>query len=670
MTSETGVQPAAGTARPRVRATRWVGAAVVAALVALVLAVLYSRAAAPLELGDAGPFVRWGIPVVNVLRDLSAALTIGTLLLGAFLVPEGAETQRRAALARYAAWSATAWASAAAISVVLVYSDLSGTRITDPGFAGQAWPLIWQLEILRSPAIMALMAAAVALLAFIGPGARGMAWLFGLSLVSLYPLALIGHAAGSDDHEAAVDSLLVHLVSVSIWVGGLLALLLMWGRLGKGTPAVVRRYSTVALWCFCAVAASGVVNAVIRVGSIDGLTSRYGILVLTKTALLVALGVFGWAHRQRVVDRLEGGESAGRALFARLAGVESLVMGAALALGVTLSRTAPPVPQVIRKVDAAYNLTGYRAPAAPEASTWFTLWRVEWLFSSVAVIAIVVYLVWALRLHRRGDKWPVLRTISWCTGWLIFLYMVDGAPAIYGRVMFSVHMLGHMTISMLVPIFLVRGGVVTLALRALPKRADKTLGLREIIMASVHSKILSKLANPAVAAVFVFVSLIVFYFSPLFNLALTTHTGHILMTLHFMGSGYLYAWALVGVDPGPTRWAPPVRLVILLIVIAFHAFFGVALMTGTQLLGGDFFTLIQLPYVTDVINDQQRGGTIAWGAGELPTFILAMLIAAEWYRKDTAEGERQSRQADRDDDAQLRAYNEYLATRAGRGSRT
>ncbi|MEO8850565.1 MAG: cytochrome c oxidase assembly protein [Allobranchiibius sp.] len=670
MTSDTGVQAAADTARPRARGSRWIFAAAAAALVVVVLAALYTRAAAPLELGDPGPGVRWGIPVMNVVRDLAAALTVGTLLLGGFLVPEGAETRRRAVLARYAAWSATAWSLTAATSVVLGYSDLSGTRLTDAGFAGQAWPLIWQLETLRSPAIMALMAAAVALLAFIGPGARGMAWLFALSLTALYPLALIGHAAGSDDHEAAVDSLLVHLLAVSVWVGGLLALLLMWGRLGKGTPAVVRRYSTVALWCFCAVALSGTLNAIVRVGSLGNLASRYGVLVLVKVTLLVVLGLFGWQHRRRVVDRLEGGDSPGRALFARLAGMESLVMGAAIALGVTLSRSAPPVPETIRTVDAAYNLTGYRAPAAPQASSWVTLWRVEWLLSSIAVVAIVVYLVWAWRLHHRGDKWPVLRTVSWCIGWLIFLYMVDGAPAIYGRVMFSVHMLGHMTISMLVPIFLVRGGVVTLALRALPKRSDKTLGLRELILTSVHSKILGKVANPAVAAVFVFVSLIIFYYSPLFNLALTTHTGHLLMTLHFMASGYLYAWALVGIDPGPTRWAPPIRLVILLMAITFHAFFGVALMTGDQLLGGDFFTLIQLPYVTDAITDQQRGGTIAWGAGELPTFMIAMLIAAEWYRKDTAEGERQSRQADRDDDAQLRAYNDYLATRAGRGSQS
>ncbi|MDQ2852481.1 MAG: bifunctional copper resistance protein CopD/cytochrome c oxidase assembly protein [Actinomycetota bacterium] len=650
----------------------WVRAVAPVALAVVVGCLFFSRAAAPLELGDPGAFVRWGLPVANVLRDLCAALTVGSLLLGGFLVPEGAASRRRARLARYAAWAATGWALIGAAGVVLSFADVAGTPLGAAGFTQQAWAAIWQIELLRAPAIMALIAAVIAVLAYLGPEVKGMAWLFGLSLVALYPLALIGHAAGSDGHEVAVDSLLVHLLAVTIWVGGLLALLLMWGRLGKGTAVVVRRYSSVALWCFVAVAGSGVLNAALRVGSFSGLASRYGVIVLFKGVLLVGLGTFGAVYRARVIARLDdGGASAGRMLFARLAGVESLVMGAAIAAGVALSRSAPPVVQVdLGKADIAYNLTGYATPPAPHISTWVGAWRVEWLFTAVAVVGIAVYLAWVVRLARRGDRWPVIRTVSWCLGWLIFLYMVDGAPAIYGPVMFSVHMLGHMAISMLVPILLVRGGVVTLALRALRKRHDLTLGPREVILLLVHSRPVAILANPAVAASFVFISLIVFYYSPLFRFALSTHTGHLLMIVHFMSSGYLYAWALVGIDPGPKRWPPPARLAVLLIAITFHAFFGVALMTGTALLGGDFFTLLHLPYVTDVINDQQRGGTIAWGSGEVPTFMLAMLIAWEWYRKDTAEGERQSRQADRDGDAELRAYNDYLATRSGRGGST
>ena len=86
-----------------------------------------------------------------------------------------------------------------------------------------------------------------------------------------------------------------------------------------------------------------------------------------------------------------------------------------------------------------------------------------------------------------------------------------------------------------------------------------------------------------------FGTLIVFYYSPWFYLSLTTHTGHVLMVAHFMITGYIYAYSLVGIDPGPKRWAPPIRMLILLVAIAFHAFFGVAMMTGTTLLAPDLF---------------------------------------------------------------------------------
>ena len=84
-------------------------------------------------------------------------------------------------------------------------------------------------------------------------------------------------------------------------------------------------------------------------------------------------------------------------------------------------------------------------------------------------------------------------------------------------------------------------------------------------------------------------SLVVFYYSPLFQLALRTHTGHLLMTAHFLLTGYLFAWVLVGVDPGPQKWAPALRLVVLFATISFHAFFGVAMISGTTLLAPDFF---------------------------------------------------------------------------------
>ena len=265
-----------------------------------------------------------------------------------------------------------------------------------------------------------------------------------------------------------------------------------------------------------------------------------------------------------------------------------------------------------------------------------------------------------MKLQRRGDTWPIHRTILWTLGWIMFVWATSGAPDIWGRVLFSVHMVMHMVIAMVVPLLLVPAAPLTLALRALPSRPDRTWGPREVILQVVHSRAMTVLSNPVVAAALFFGSLAAFYWSPLFELALTTHSGHLLMLAHFFITGYMFTWALIGIDPGPPKWSPAMLLLILFATISFHAFFGVAL-TGTQfVLAPGFFEQINLPWGPQLLADQERAGEIAWGFGEAPTLILAILVARQWFSRDRQETVRLDRQADRDDDAALRAYNARL----------
>lgn len=645
------------------------------ALVALGLVVpaaVLTGAAQPSVAGlaDPGAVVRWGLPLVRAIQDVGAAATIGLLLMAGLIVPEGARTARRATAARYAAATGAVWAVAAVVGTVLGFADIAGEPLSTPGFVAQMWSSVWSIDALRVTAISALLAIVVAIGAALARTRGAMAWLFFVGLFAVLPLALGGHAAGSADHDAAVNSLAFHLLGVVVWVGGLLALVALRPVLGKATAASVARYSTLAGWCFVFVALSGVLNAWIRIGDLGGLWTAYGVLIIGKVVALVLLGLAGWWQRRGIVDRLREGVAV-RHAFTRLATLEAVVMGAAIGIATVLARSAPPVPDTLPgKADPVLALSGYATPAPITAASWLTSWRIEWLFATVAVLAVGLYLAGAVRMHRRGDRWPVGRTICWVVGWAIFAYTTNGAPGIYGRVMFSVHMTMHMTISMAVPMLLVLAAPVTLALRTLEPRRDKTLGPRELILAVVHSRVMRVLGNPIVAGLIFFGSLVVFYFSPLLQLAMETHTGHILMVFHFLAAGYLFAWVLVGVDPGPKKWQPSLRLVVLFATISFHAFFGVALMMGTSVLAPDFFDQLHLSWVPDPLADQRLGGAVAWGVGELPTLVLALLVTLAWVRADDAESRRGDRQADRDDDAQLRAYNAQLAAMAAADHRT
>ena len=647
-------------------------AAVVVVAVVVPAGLLGGAFAAPVAgLPDAGAIVRWGLPIVRAIHDLAAASTVGLLVVAATIIPESRNTSRRITAARYACASGVVWVLAGLVGLVFTFASSSGTTPADPTFGAQLQTFVLQLEFLRVAAISSAMALVVTTGAAVVRRRSGMVALAVLSILAIVPLSFAGHSADSASHDTSVNFLALHLVSAVVWVGGLLALAMLRPLLGSALAVSVQRYSTLAGWCFVAVAVSGTASAWIRVGSIGNMASSYGALVMFKVVALVTLGVAGWQQRLRVVNRIAANPLAGR-LFGQLALIELVVMSAAFALGTALAHSAPPVPDTpVVTPDPAYVLTGYPAPAGPlSGSDWFTVWRIDWLWLGVSLLAVTLYLLGVRRIRARGDSWPVLRTAGWVLGWAIFVWATSGAPGVFGRVLFSVHMLLHMTVSMAAPILMVLAAPVTLALRTLTPRRDNTLGPRELLLGLIHSRYLAVIGNPIVAAAIFFGSLVGFYFSPLFELALRTHTGHVLMTLHFLLAGYLFAWVLVGIDPGPRRWPHSLRLVILFATISFHAFFGVALTTGTALLAPTFYRGLHLPWSVDLLADQRNGGAVAWGVGEFPTLILALLVTLAWVRSDAAETKRLDRQADRDDDAELKAYNAHLAAISGRSGRT
>jgi len=157
------------------------------------------------------------------------------------------------------------------------------------------------------------------------------------------------------------------------------------------------------------------------------------------------------------------------------------------------------------------------------------------------------------------------------------------------------------------------------------------------------------------------------YFSGLFAAALPVHGAHVFMNLHFLVSGLLFFWPLIGIDPAPRRLPPAARLGVLFASVPFHAFFGVALMSAGTVIGGAFYRALALPWVTDPLRDQQAGGGIAWASGELPLLLVVIVLLVQWSRQDERSARRDDRRADMDGDAELTAYNAMLSHLASGG---
>lgn len=669
-TADDGERPvAAGTTTP---AWLWAAGALPALLLAALLGLAVTGATTP-GLVDAGALVRWGVPLTSALGDAGFAVTIGAFTLCAVVLHQ--ENRAWSLAAAIGSAAAVTWALAQVAFLVLTYGQAAG-GLGGATFGAQLWQFVTELELGRFLLWAALLAAAVALVAVAVTGYRSAAVAVVAALIALVPLAETNHGSGSTDHTLAVSSWWLHTAGVAVWAGALVALCAVGGRLGAHLPGATERYSRLAVWAFAATALGGVAAGWLRVSSLSELlTHPYGQLLLAKTCLTVALGAAGWWHRRATIPAIAAHagstDPAGRGrAFWRLAGVETLLMAAAAGLGVALGSSAPPVPeQQIPDTSPTFFLSGYPVPSYPSALAYLTEWRFEPVLAFATAAAVLVYLRWARRLRLRGDSWSAVRTASWVAGWLLFAWITQGGPTVYGSILFSAHMMMHMLLAMVVPILLTIGAPVTLAARALPRRNDGTRGPREWVLGIVHSRYASFLAHPIVAAINFAGSMILFYYTGLFELALTTHVGHLLMVAHFTAAGYLFANALIGADPGPTRPSYPLRLMLLLATMAFHAFFGVALTQQSTLLAADYFGWLGLPWNVDALADQTRGGAFAWGIGELPTLALAIGVAVMWAKEDTRTARRQDRAADRDEDAELRAYNEMLRRRAESGNR-
>lgn len=155
-------------------------------------------------------------------------------------------------------------------------------------------------------------------------------------------------------------------------------------------------------------------------------------------------------------------------------------------------------------------------------------------------------------------------------------------------------------------------------------------------------------------------SLYAIYFTTLFGRLMESHLGHGLMELHFLLMGYLFFEVLIGSAPIPARPSHFGRLMLLLVVMPFHAFFAVVVMGSNQVIGGDYYTLLDRGYATGLLADQYLGGSITWALGEVPMVLVLLVLVAQWYRADSRQARRQDDRADRNGDAELVSYNQML----------
>ncbi|HEY2063229.1 MAG TPA: cytochrome c oxidase assembly protein [Amycolatopsis sp.] len=605
---------------------------------------------APVGNADPGPLTTYGFAVIRFVADAAGAGCCGALVFSAFVAAGrrgGSLSADGYAAARLGAGCAVCWLAAAVTAVPFSAAVAAGLPVAQMVRPEVLAATVDAAEEPKAWLCVVVAAAVATVLSW-----QAMAWRTTVAAavtaaVGLLPPITAGHASNGAGHDLASNALFWHVPAASAWLGALVAFLAWLRRTPNPSALVLRRYHRLSAGCFAVVGVSGAVAGFVAVHP-DGIAGRYGLVLAGEIVLFLGAGVALAGRR---------GRSPIRTAVAELV-LLGLATGGSAALTVLFPPALANHPATVQE-----TILGYDLDLPPTFARLALDWRPDLLFGPIALAAVLAYLLGVRRLRRRGDTWSTGRTTAWLSGWAVVLVATSSGFGVYAPGTFSLHMITHMALNMFAPVLLVLGGPVTLALRALPAGAHGDVpGAREWVTSLLHAPVTRFFAHPAVAAVLFTGSFYALYFSGLFGEAMLYHWSHQLMKVHFLVTGYLFAWVAVGADRTPRRIPHLARLGMLFAVMPFHAFFGVILMSKQTVIANTYYHYLSLPWAGDLLTDQRLGGGIAWVSGEVPMLVMVIALLVQWARDD----ERRARRSDRNGEGEFDAYNAMLAELAGR----
>lgn len=575
-------------------------------------------------LPDPGPVTRWGIPVARGIHDAAAALTVGFLVTMSLILPhrpsEGHPLGKVASKAiLFAAISASLWALSSAAMVTFAYSDVAGSGLS--AINGEAMAqFLTGFDLGRSLGLSALLALIVATGCWLAARSLTVGALTVLSILALMPLTVTAH--GASNHEAAVNLLGLHLIGVTVWTGGLAAVVILRRSAGDAFPSLVRRYSAMAGVSYVLVLISGVAGASLRLTATSSLEGTYGVILLAKTVAVFLLGAAGWYQRRRILTRMTSRGACGRT-FALFAGFEVLVMALTFGLSVALGRTSPFADRAVET--AAESLLGGPLPPEPGIIQWLTEWKLDVVWAPIAVLLLLWYLKAAHKAGRQGRSWPVPRTTAWIIGIVLLLWATNGAPAVYARLLPSMFTTAQVLVGLVVPALFAFARPGLLARYTVAARSDGSLGAREWFTCVTRLTLARKLSHPIPAALIYVAFHGVIYLTPLLSPIVSSNAGRIASVGASLIIGYLLSHQVLSELPGSRR----ANLAALLIVLGFHTIAGITLLLRQEPMGADWYLLVGDLWNIPVTTDQPLAGLVLWGAALPPLMALGLGLVCQ-----------------------------------------
>lgn len=273
---------------------------------------------------------------------------------------------------------------------------------------------------------------------------------------------------------------------------------------------------------------------------------------------------------------------------------------------------------------------------------YFTSWTFPWWIVLSLSLMTGSYLFGVYRLRKRGDHWSRWRTAGFLTGQGLIAIASFSFLGVYDSVLFWAHMIQHMILNMVAPVFLAASAPVTLALRVLPPKPKKML------LAFVHSWFAKLLLFPPLTLGIMMASPFLLYLTGWYELTLANDFHHDLLHIYLVTIGCLFFMPLLGSDPQPYKIPYPLRVVMFILTMPFHAFLGVMIMGSKVLIAEEWYLAFERDWGVSPLRDQTWAGALMWATGDLTMVYAMAVIFVRWVKESQREAKRADRLAERE----------------------
>jgi putative copper resistance protein D len=234
---------------------------------------------------------------------------------------------------------------------------------------------------------------------------------------------------------------------------------------------------------------------------------------------------------------------------------------------------------------------------------------------------------------------PRSRVLFFGAGLAVTYVALQGPIDAQADLLFSVHMVQHLLLTMVAAPLLVLGTPVTLALRASSPRAR-----RRVLLPILKSRAVRVVANPLVGwSVFILV-MWGSHFTSFYEAAIRNDGVHALEHVAYLVSAMLFWLPVVGLDPIPSRLSHAARLLYLFLAMPQMAFLGLAIYSSDHLLYQHYATVAGATSAS-ALADQHLAGVVMWEGSMLLMVLALAAVLLDWMRRDEQAAARADERA-------------------------